>query len=169
MRTRAILLAVMVLALMGQTPATPPAGPPTSRPVNGEEVRLWAGKAPRALGDKPADVPTLTPFFPDPAKANGTAVIICPGGGYVDLSMTNEGTDEAHWLNGHGIAAFVLKYRVNPYGQPVPMLDGQRAVRLVRFNAKDWGNQSQADRHHGLQRGRARGIDRRHALRRRRA
>jgi acetyl esterase/lipase len=53
--------------------------------------------------------------------------------------MTHEGSDPAKWLNDHGIAAFVLKYRVDPYGQPAPLLDGQRAVRLVRFNSKAWG------------------------------
>jgi acetyl esterase/lipase len=135
MRTKALLLAALVLSMMGETAVTLP----TSRPSNGEEVRLWPGKAPRAQGDKPADIPALTCFFPDAAKANGTAIVICPGGGYSGLSMTSEGTDEAHWFNDHGIAAFVLKYRVSPYGQPVPMLDGQRAIRVVRHNATDWG------------------------------
>jgi acetyl esterase/lipase len=57
---------------------------------------------------------TLTPFLPDPAKANGTAVIVAPGGGFMTLSMENEGWDVAKALASHGVAAFVLKYRLNP-------------------------------------------------------
>lgn len=58
-------------------------------------------------------VATLTPFLPDPAKANGTAVVVTPGGGFRTLSMENEGYDVAKALNEHGVAAFVLKYRLN--------------------------------------------------------
>ena len=58
--------------------------------------------------------PTITPFLPDHGKANGAAVIIAPGGGFMMLSMDNEGTLVARWLAAHGIAAFVLKYRLNP-------------------------------------------------------
>lgn len=56
---------------------------------------------------------TLTPFLPDPAKANGAAVIVAPGGGFQTLSMENEGWDVARALNARGVAAFVLKYRLN--------------------------------------------------------
>jgi acetyl esterase/lipase len=58
-------------------------------------------------------VATLTPFLPDPAKATGTAVIVAPGGGFRSLSMQNEGWDVARALADHGVAAFVLKYRLN--------------------------------------------------------
>lgn len=58
-------------------------------------------------------VATLTPFLPDPAKATGTAVIVAPGGGFRSLSMENEGTDVARALAARGVAAFVLKYRLN--------------------------------------------------------
>src|SRR6266566_5209533 len=58
--------------------------------------------------------PTLTAYLPDPAVANGTAVIICPGGGFQFLSIASEGTEVARWLNARGVAAFVLKYRVIP-------------------------------------------------------
>jgi acetyl esterase/lipase len=58
-------------------------------------------------------VATLTPFLPDPAKANGTAVIVAPGGGFTTLSMENEGWDVAKALAARGVAAFVLKYRLN--------------------------------------------------------
>jgi acetyl esterase/lipase len=133
---RTLLLVAITAALAISTVTTTS---PTSRPVNGEPMRLWKGKAPRALGDDPADIPMLIPFLTDSAAANGTAVVICPGGGYAGLTMDYEGTDVAKWFNKHGVAAFVLKYRVNPYGQPAPMLDGQRAVRTVRHNAAAWG------------------------------
>lgn len=58
--------------------------------------------------------PTLTPFLPDPTKATGVAVIIAPGGGFMDLYIDGEGYQVARWLADHGVAAFVLKYRMNP-------------------------------------------------------
>jgi acetyl esterase/lipase len=58
--------------------------------------------------------PTITPYLPDPAKATGAAVIVAPGGAFLSLSMTGEGSDIARWLADHGVAAFVLKYRLNP-------------------------------------------------------
>lgn len=58
-------------------------------------------------------VPTLTPVLPDPAKATGAAVVVAPGGAYLSLSIDREGLQVARWLADHGIAAFVLKYRVN--------------------------------------------------------
>ena len=72
-------------------------------------------------------VATLTPFLPDPAKANGTAVIVAPGGGFTTLSMENEGWDVAKALAARGVAAFVIKYRLN---QTPPDLEGyQKAMR----------------------------------------
>ena len=81
--------------------------------------------------------PTLTVFMPDRAKATGTSVIICPGGGYSFLAMTHEGYDVAKRLNELGVAAFVLKYRLpDDRSQPdktiAPLLDAQQALRLVR-------------------------------------
>jgi len=72
--------------------------------------------------------------------ANGTAVVVLPGGGYGGLAMDHEGKQNAQWLNGQGITAFILKYRMHGTGHmhPVPMMDGQRAVRLVRSRAKEW-------------------------------
>jgi acetyl esterase/lipase len=58
--------------------------------------------------------PTLTVFQPDPAKANGTAVIICPGGAFFGLSIDSEGCDVARWLQDRGVTGFVLKYRLVP-------------------------------------------------------
>ena len=84
--------------------------------------------------------PNLTAFLPAPGTANGTAVIICPGGGYTRLSIDSEGYDVAKRLNEMGITAFVLKYRLpNDQSQPdktiAPLLDAQQALRLVRQQA----------------------------------
>jgi endo-1,4-beta-xylanase len=73
-------------------------------------------------------------------KANGTAIIIAPGGGNKELWVGPEGVEVAQWLNSIGTSAFVLRYRLQPYRSAVDALaDTQRAVRLVRANAKDWG------------------------------
>lgn len=84
--------------------------------------------------------PTLTVYLPTREKANGTSVIICPGGGYTRLAMDHEGYDVAKRLNEMGVAAFVLKYRLpNGQSQPdpsiAPLLDAQQALRLVREQA----------------------------------
>ncbi len=135
-----LLPAVLILLAVG--PATKPALQPTSspatRPLEGTTIHVWPARAPRATTDKPDDTPTLTCFWPAAGKAVGTSVVVCPGGGYAGLMMDGEGTDVARWLADHGVATFVLKYRVNRQ-QPAPMLDGQRAVRLVRARARDWG------------------------------
>ncbi|WP_240737364.1 alpha/beta hydrolase [Hymenobacter metallicola] len=88
--------------------------------------------------------PTLQVFRPAREKANGTAIIICPGGGYGRLAMDHEGTDVAKRLNEMGITAFVLKYRLpNDQSQPdkttAPLLDAQQALRLVRQRATEFG------------------------------
>lgn len=95
---------------------------------------LWPNGAPGALGDADTDKPSLTPFL---AKSpNGTAVIVCPGGGYQNLAFEKEGTDIAKWLNSLGISAFVLKYRLGPkYHHPAMIEDAQRAIRTVRSRA----------------------------------
>lgn len=103
-------------------------------------VPLWPGAPPGALGSAPEDVPSITPYLPAPDRATGTGVVVFPGGGYVHLSMDNEGIDVARWLNGIGVAAFVVRYRLGPrYHYPVMLEDAQRAVRVVRARARDWG------------------------------
>ena len=87
--------------------------------------------------------PTLTVFLPAKEKATGTAVIICPGGGYSSLSFNYEGTDVAQIFAGWGIAAFVLKYRLPDDNIMLqkeigPLQDAQRAIQLVRSNAVKW-------------------------------
>lgn len=103
-------------------------------------LRLWDGPAPGAKGTEAIDVPTLTVFYPQKNTANGTAVIVCPGGAHVFLANNLEGRQVADWFNARGITAFVLTYRLGPkYLFPVPLWDAQRAVRLVRSRANNFG------------------------------
>jgi len=133
-------------------------------------IPLWPGAAPGSESwnyeeGVPQDAshpitnvthPTLTAYFPDPSLGTGTAVIICPGGGFRELWVSHEGTDLARWLNSIGVAAFILKYRVMRTGDsdasdsakmaerrktviPLAIADGQQAVRLVRSHAPEWG------------------------------
>ena len=104
-----------------------------------DALPLWAGGAPGALGTTEFDIPTLTPFLPEPDKATGAAIVICPGGGYGGLAP-HEGKDYALFLNQHGVAGFVLRYRLGSHGyrHPVMLGDAARAVRLVRARAGDW-------------------------------
>jgi acetyl esterase/lipase len=100
---------------------------------------LWPAGAPGAQGSAAIDRPSVTAYLPasNPTK---TGVLIFPGGGYQMLSMENEGTDIAHWLNARGVAAFLVQYRLGPkYRHPSEMQDGQRAVRLVRARAAEFG------------------------------
>jgi acetyl esterase/lipase/lysophospholipase L1-like esterase len=107
--------------------------------------------------------PTLTVFAADPAIATGTAVIVCPGGGFYVLGMTGEGTDVAYWLNQKGITVFILKYRLgqsltdNPVQEldanmrksdfqekikpiiPFSVADGHEAIKYVRSHAAEYG------------------------------
>jgi len=88
--------------------------------------------------------PSITAFFPEKEKANGTAVIICPGGGHRNLVYNAEGKDAAIFLNSIGITAFVLKYRLfreenSPYSfEKDVKMDAYRAMRAVRSRAKEW-------------------------------
>src|SRR5215471_15978848 len=95
-------------------------------------ITLFPDGAPNAVGKEDADRPTLTVYLPPADKANGTAVVVCPGGGYGGLAADHEGKQPAEWLGGVGVTAFVLKYRVAPYRHPVPLQDAQRALRTVR-------------------------------------
>ncbi|MFZ9823147.1 MAG: alpha/beta hydrolase [Gemmataceae bacterium] len=101
---------------------------------------LWPKGAPGAVGEMDNDKPSLTPYLPPKEKATGAAIVVCPGGGYGGLAVGHEGKDIATFLNNHGIAAFVLKYRLAPkYRYPSSLLDAQRAIRTVRTNAKEYG------------------------------
>ncbi|MBL7037496.1 MAG: alpha/beta hydrolase [Pirellulaceae bacterium] len=121
---------------------------------------VWPSEVPGEKGDideekllppraeKPVDrltnvtKPTITVYKPDPQKDTGTAVLICPGGGYHILAMDLEGTEVAEWLNSIGVTGIVLKYRVPrrkdlPKHQ-APLQDAQRAMSLVRKHADQW-------------------------------
>ncbi len=87
--------------------------------------------------------PDIAVFLPSKKNATGQAVVICPGGGYHILAYDWEGSDIARWLNSRGVAAFVLKYRLpgarsNIVPHKSPLLDAQRAMRLVRHYASAW-------------------------------
>ena len=99
---------------------------------------LWPDGAPGAVGTQEEDRPTLSIYLPSIDKASGAGVVICPGGGYAHLSMDKEGSEVAVWLNAHGLAGFVLKYRLGPrYHHPAPLDDAHRALRYVREHAAE--------------------------------
>ena len=90
--------------------------------------------------------PTITVYRPAKEKDTGTAVLVCPGGGYWNLYWQLEGEEVAAWLNSLGVTGIILKYRVprrpdEPQGEPArrPLQDAQRAVSLVRSKAREWG------------------------------
>jgi acetyl esterase/lipase len=122
---------------------------------NKEVVYLWPNGAPgfENRKDEPEKAkdwwvknihnPSLTVYLPPKEKANGAAVIICPGGGHRELVFSAEGADAAEYFNNIGVAAFVLKYRLfreenSPYKLEHTLLDGRRAMRLVRHQATTW-------------------------------
>lgn len=121
-------------------PLWPEGVPPAVRP-----------DAPAARGELPPEqtdaggglrhvaVPTLTVVPPAVDRPTGTAVIVCPGGGYSALSMNREGTQYAAWLSTLGITTFLLKSRLQDWGHPAPLQDVLRAVRLVRSRAAEFG------------------------------
>jgi acetyl esterase/lipase len=103
-------------------------------------LQLWPREAPQVAGTDPADLPTLTLFLPQKGKGTGSAVIVAPGGAYVGLATNLEGRQVADWFTARGVTAFVLKYRLGAkYLYPIPLEDAQRAVRLVRSLAPEYG------------------------------
>ncbi len=151
-RMRAATAGAAVLAMSGvmalgqstqtvQVPAAPSGSNVTVAPVVGgpPPMPLWANGAPGALGTADEDTPTLAAYIPA-SNPTRTAVIVAPGGGYQHLSMVKEGSDVAVWLSAHGVAAFVLKYRLGPkYHDPIERGDAKRAMRTVRANAAQYG------------------------------
>ena len=112
---------------------------PLTAQTSSTALKLWPEGAPGALGTADHDIPTLTPFVPSKHTSPMPAVVVCPGGGYGGLAG-HEGKDYALWLNDHGIAAYVLKYRLGSHGYRHPRMveDAARAVRTVRANATAW-------------------------------
>jgi acetyl esterase/lipase len=118
--------------------------------VNEPRIDLWPEGVPNYKPDAPkehmdsdghvvaVDRPSLT-WFAAPSDINtGTAVVVCPGGGYVRLAAEKEGTAIAQWLNSLGVNAFVLRYRMKEYGAPAPLQDVLRALRTVRSRAAEY-------------------------------
>lgn len=105
-----------------------------------QTIRLWPGDAPEAKGKACEDIPTLTIFEPQRGRANGSAVVIFPGGSYFNLAGNLEGRQVADWFAARGFRAFILSYRLssNGYLLPVPLLDARRAIQTVRARAADY-------------------------------
>jgi len=125
-----------------------------------QPILLWPNGAPGSEGKISAETmrinppdeqvisnvnsPSITPYLPDPKLASGAAVIVIPGGGHKEIWITHEGYREAQFFADHGVAAFVLKYRLSEapgstytlQGQSLP--DVQRAIRLVKSRAAEW-------------------------------
>ena len=118
--------------------------PTITRAADPVTLRLWEGDAPGALGKEASekstnDIPTITVYAPPEGKNNGGAIVVCPGGGYGGLAA-HEGKPVAEWANSLGMTGVVLRYRLGPkYKHPSMQLDVNRAIRMVRHNAKAWG------------------------------
>lgn len=106
----------------------------------GKTIALWPEAAPGAVGSTDKDKPELIYYLPAAEKARGEAIVICPGGGYARQAMDHEGHQIARWFSDQGVASFILKYRLptNGYRHPIPLMDAQRAIRLVRSRAAEW-------------------------------
>jgi acetyl esterase/lipase len=156
MRVRFMLgLTALVFTLpMPSRAQAPRQATPQSAPL---VIHLWPNGAPgfedrkdipeqaNSYAVKNVNNPSLTVFLPPKEKANGAAVILCPGGGFTELEYVPEGVDAAKYFNSIGVAAFVLKYRLpresgSVYNLAIqPRQDGQRAMRVVRSRAAEWG------------------------------
>jgi acetyl esterase/lipase len=180
----AVTLVMLASSAFGQDGPPMPQPKRIAAPAEAGAIPLYAGKAPGSENAKQAEVwndmwgqtmvrnvtrPTLTPFLPKSGEGNGAAVLVVPGGGFQFVSMSNEGWPIAQWLADRGIAAFVLKYRLEatPDGEadfgkamaarfkaprsnegPPPEMqatiglaraDAQAALRMIRSNAALWG------------------------------
>jgi len=133
----AIAILMSGVVALGQAPAVQQT---VAAAANGPApMLLWPKGAPGALGVADEDKPSLTAYLPA-ANPTKTAVVIAPGGGYQHLSMVREGSDVAAWLNARGVAAFLLKYRLGTkYHNPIELGDAQRAIRMVRAHAAEYG------------------------------
>jgi acetyl esterase/lipase len=137
----AALLLVGVISCPGQNQILPlwEGDPPNYRETG--EVTIWDTSD--IVRVRLVQKPDIAAFLPSKKNATGEAVVVCPGGGYGILAYDWEGSDIARWLNAHGIAAFVLKYRLpgsnsNIVPHKSPLMDAQRAMRLVRAHAEEW-------------------------------
>jgi acetyl esterase/lipase len=136
------LLAVVPLATQQAPPqAAQPRPPRATPPPDGfaKSIVLWPEGAPDAKGTAERDIPKLF-TYPTAGAGPHPSVIVMPGGGFTSLKMEQEGAYEARWLAAHGVAAFVLEYRLAPtYLNPAQIQDASRAVRYVRAHAAELG------------------------------
>jgi acetyl esterase/lipase len=114
---------------------------PNSRPAADQEVTTIRDA--KRINVSRVSRPSLTMFLASPEKANGTAIIICPGGGYTNLAIGHEGIEVAKAFNEMGISAFVLKYRIPNDTTMInkeigPLQDAQRSIQMVRQHSKEW-------------------------------
>jgi acetyl esterase/lipase len=137
-----------VAVLAQQEPSTPAATETASQSraaqqrlsAEPQSFPLWKNGAPGAQDKGAEDTPTLTIYLPSRPTKSDTGVIVAPGGSYTVLAMNHEGRQVANWLNSLGMTAFVLKYRLGPkYHHPIELGDAQRAIRVVRSRAKEFG------------------------------
>jgi acetyl esterase/lipase len=137
LRTETWAVVALLLATLGTHPALAQV---PAQLTNNLNIPLWpAGDVPLAMGEAPLDVPFLTVFLPPEGQRTGAAVIVAPGGGNIMMMYGVEGFEVAERYNEWGVTAFVLTYRLQPYDNDARVLDGQRAVRLVRAHAAQWG------------------------------
>ena len=108
-----------------------PDGAPNTNGLTGEQEDLKGGRVANVTH------PSITAYRP--AKPNGMAVIMCPGGGYARLAMNHEGHDMATWFTTQGVTYAVLKYRMPNGHNEVPLSDAEQAIHLVRKHAGEWG------------------------------
>jgi acetyl esterase/lipase len=141
----AAALLVSVSLLAAQAPSEIPlwgSGAPGSEAKTAKEAVTTSASG--ELSVSSIHNPSITPYLPSKDKANGTAILVIPGGGHRMLAITHEGYNVAEWLKERGIAAFVLKHRLAREAQSTYKIevesfaDTQRAIRLVRSRAKDW-------------------------------
>lgn len=109
-----------------------PQGPSEENGLKEKETRGQSGDVTNNA------VAELYVYRPEQDKNTGMALVICPGGGYINLAMNHEGEMFANWLNERGITAIVLKYRMPNLHDRIPLADAQRAVRWVRSRAEEW-------------------------------
>ena len=133
-RVAACLAGPMIAVVtMGACPERLPA-------VGPDPIPLWTDGAPGAIGEDDADRPEIRVYQPQSAPKTGTAVVVCPGGGYGALAIDHEGQQVAKWFNSFGVTGVVLKYRLGPrYRHPAPLQDVQRAIRYTRAHADELG------------------------------
>lgn len=132
----ALVLSTICRAQQQVIPVWPGAAPGSETWTQKEETTTLPPMAAGGPLIRNVTQPTLTIFLPDPSLANGTAVIVCPGGGFHFLSWESEGTEVAKWLSAHGIAAFVLKYRLVDTG---PTADDFRKAVWALFSPPSSG------------------------------